>query len=77
MQSTVWVQPTCLGQSSLNELASLSFQKSLSQPFLLTRLDSSVSNTLKEERKLGEAKSKGDSALSGELKQRAIFGHFV
>ena len=35
------------------------------------RLDSSVSNTLKEERKLGEANSKGDLALSEELKQES------
>ena len=33
------------------------------------KLDSGVSNTLKEERKLGEAKSKGHSALRGELKR--------
>ena len=43
--------------------------KPSSQPCLLMRLDLGVSNTLKEERKLGEAKSKGHSALSGELKQ--------
>ena len=39
------------------------FQKSSSQPCLLTRLDSGVSNMLKEERKLGEAKGMGEVCL--------------
>ena len=37
------------------------------------RLDSGASNMLKEERKLGEAKIKGCSALSGELKTETHF----
>ena len=34
--STVWVQPTCLGQSSLNELASSSFQSQHAIPWAVT-----------------------------------------
>ena len=65
VQSTVWIQPTCLVSAHLWAC----FQNSSSQPCLLMKLDSGVSNTLKEERKLGEAKSKGHSALRGELKR--------
>ena len=71
-RDTLWIPAHTFCQSSFMSL----FQKSSSQPCLLMRLDSSVSNTPKEERKLGEGKNKEPySALSEELKQRAIFGH--